>query len=63
MPIERTSKPLKAAQALSLLIIIAALAFGARDGTPQGITYAAYGVAAGVGGYLLARIIGWWQYG
>ncbi len=63
MPVEKTSKPLKAAQAFVIFFIIGSAAAGFYDGTTQGITLGAYGVGAGVLGYLLVRLIGWWQYG
>jgi len=63
MPVEKTSKPLKAAQAFTLLFIVGSVAAGFYDGTPQGITLGAYGVGVGAVGYLIVRLIGWWQYG
>lgn len=63
MPVEKTSKPLKAAQAFTLLFIVGSIAGGVANGTQQGITLGAFGVGAGLVGYLLVRIIGWWQYG
>ena len=63
MPVEKTSKPLKAAQAFAIFFIIGSVAAGFYQGTPQAITLGAYGTAAGVVIYLLTRIIGWWQYG
>lgn len=63
MPIEKTSKPLKAAKAFSVCFMIGSAAAGFYNGSPEGITLGAYGVGAGMAVWLLARLVGWWQYG
>lgn len=63
MPIEKTSKPLKAAQAFVLFFMAGSAAAGFYQGTQESITLGAYGVGAGVVAYLVVRLVGWWQYG
>jgi hypothetical protein len=63
MPVEKTSKPLKLAQLLTLLMVVGSLGGGFYLQTTEGMYLAGYGAAAGLAGYLLVRIVGWWQYG
>ena len=63
MPVEKTSKPLKLAQLVTMAATLASVAYGATHPSDEGLHLAGIGVAGGIIGYILVRVLGWWQYG